>query len=91
VLNHFGLGEEVAKVGGLMESMSYRKFDDGEVLCKFSLDPLYKEVRSSWQRLDDAKSVNRSTNEPSLSPGHTFNESSTRKQDRPTYIWAERR
>jgi FAD-dependent urate hydroxylase len=44
VLNAFGLGEEVSKVGGVMESMNYRKHDTGEVLTEFSLDPLYKEV-----------------------------------------------
>jgi FAD-dependent urate hydroxylase len=51
VLNAFGLGEEVSKVGGVMESMNYRKFDTGEVLTEFSLDPLYKEVGSYFLML----------------------------------------
>ncbi|KAL8287333.1 hypothetical protein RQP46_003785 [Phenoliferia psychrophenolica] len=44
VMNSLGLGKEVAKVGGLMESMSYRKHDDGETYVELGLEPLYKAV-----------------------------------------------
>lgn len=40
VLNWLGLGDEVAALGGSMDSMSYHDGLTGETLCRFSLDPV---------------------------------------------------
>lgn len=40
VLNWLGLSEEVAALGGRMETMSYRDGADGETWCRFPLDPV---------------------------------------------------
>ncbi|KAK4700958.1 hypothetical protein P7C70_g5282, partial [Phenoliferia sp. Uapishka_3] len=44
VLNSLGLGKEIAKVGGMMESMSYREAKEGETYVELGLQPLYTRV-----------------------------------------------
>lgn len=39
-LNHLGLTEEVARLGGQMDQMSYRDGYTGQTMCRFSLDPV---------------------------------------------------
>lgn len=43
VLNHLGLGEEIAALGGAMERITYLS-QSGETLTDFSLDPLVRQV-----------------------------------------------
>jgi len=58
VLNHLGLGEEIAALGGAMERITYLT-QTGETLTDFSLDPLVRQVgqcpypvaRSDLQRM----------------------------------------
>lgn len=38
VLNWLGLGEDVANLGGRMDTMSYREGSTGESMCRFSLE-----------------------------------------------------
>lgn len=38
VLNWLGLGDEVANLGGRMDTMSYREGSTGEPMCRFSLE-----------------------------------------------------
>ncbi|MDB6454514.1 FAD-dependent urate hydroxylase HpxO [Falsirhodobacter sp. 20TX0035] len=40
-LNHLGLGADVAALGGRMDTMAYADGPGGEVLTRFSLQPLY--------------------------------------------------
>ncbi|MFT4213000.1 MAG: FAD-dependent urate hydroxylase HpxO [Microbacterium sp.] len=40
VLNWLGLREEVAALGGIVETMSYEDGHSGETLCRFSLSPV---------------------------------------------------
>ncbi|MGB7417167.1 MAG: FAD-dependent urate hydroxylase HpxO [Thermosynechococcaceae cyanobacterium] len=46
VLNQLGLGEDIAKIGGPMQRMAYRRHT-GELLTDFSLSPLIEEVGQS--------------------------------------------
>ena len=41
-LNHLGLGADVRALGGRMDTMAYADGPSGEVLTRFSLDPLYQ-------------------------------------------------
>ncbi|WP_435170071.1 FAD-dependent urate hydroxylase HpxO [Falsirhodobacter sp. 1013] len=41
-LNHLGLEEDVKALGGRMDTMAYADGPSGEVLTRFSLDPLYQ-------------------------------------------------
>ena len=43
-LNYLGLTEQVAKLGGQMDSLAYLEGDSGDVMTQFSLEPLYKEA-----------------------------------------------
>ena len=40
VLNWLGLGDEVAALGGSMDTMAYRDGHTGDTLCEFSLEPV---------------------------------------------------
>ncbi|MEP9393438.1 FAD-dependent urate hydroxylase HpxO [Gordonia sp. VNQ95] len=43
-LNHLGLENEVAELGGIVETMSYVDAHTGETMCRFSMQPLIDEV-----------------------------------------------
>ena len=43
-LNHLGLEEETAALGGIVETMSYIDGHTGETMCRFSMQPLIDEV-----------------------------------------------
>ena len=43
-LNYLGLGEQVAKLGGVMDQLAYVDGLTGEVMTQFSLQPLIDEV-----------------------------------------------
>lgn len=43
-LNHLGLTEQVAQLGGRMDHMSYQDGHTGETMCRFSLDPVTQEA-----------------------------------------------
>lgn len=42
-LNYLGLGDQIAKLGGLMDSMAYRWLD-GRTMCEFSLEPVTRHA-----------------------------------------------
>ncbi|MER5172912.1 FAD-dependent urate hydroxylase HpxO [Thioclava sp. GXIMD2076] len=42
-LNHLGLGEQIAKLGGMMEDMAYIDGLTGETMCAFPLTPLWEK------------------------------------------------
>lgn len=43
-LNYLGLQEETAKLGGIVETMSYLDAHTGETMCRFSMQPLIDQV-----------------------------------------------
>ncbi len=43
-LNYLGLEEQTARLGGIVETMSYLDAHSGETMCRFSLQPLIDEV-----------------------------------------------
>ncbi|MBD0859753.1 FAD-dependent urate hydroxylase HpxO [Gordonia sp. zg691] len=43
-LNHLGLEEETAALGGIVDSMSYVDAFTGDTMCRFSMQPLIDEV-----------------------------------------------
>ncbi len=43
-LNHLGLEKETAELGGTMDSMSYVDGFSGDIMCRFSMQPLIDEV-----------------------------------------------
>ncbi|MDL9935649.1 FAD-dependent urate hydroxylase HpxO [Gordonia sp. ABSL1-1] len=43
-LNHLGLAEETAALGGIVDSMSYLDGFTGDTMCRFSMAPLIDEV-----------------------------------------------
>lgn len=43
-LNHLGLEEQTAKLGGIVNSMSYVDGHTGDTMCRFSMQPLIDEV-----------------------------------------------
>lgn len=43
-LNHLGLEKETAGLGGTMDSMSYVDGFSGDIMCRFSMQPLIDEV-----------------------------------------------
>ena len=43
-LNYLGLQAETARLGGIVETMSYLDAHTGETLCRFSMQPLIDEV-----------------------------------------------
>ncbi|MBT0773201.1 FAD-dependent urate hydroxylase HpxO [Kineosporia sp. J2-2] len=43
-LNHLGLGEVTARLGGRMDNMSYRDGRTGDTMCRFSLAPVTEEM-----------------------------------------------
>ena len=43
-LNYLGLEEQTAKLGGIVETMSYLDAHTGETMCRFSMQPLIDEV-----------------------------------------------
>jgi FAD-dependent urate hydroxylase len=43
-LDHLGLGNETAALGGIIDSMSYIDAFTGETMCRFSMAPLIDEV-----------------------------------------------
>lgn len=47
VLNALGLSQQVAQHGGRMDEMAYRWFEDGQYMCRFSLEPLYTQVNQN--------------------------------------------
>ena len=43
-LNHLGLEEQTARLGGIVDTMSYLDAHTGETMCRFSMQPLIDEV-----------------------------------------------
>ncbi|OBF21559.1 FAD-dependent urate hydroxylase HpxO [Mycobacterium sp. ACS4331] len=43
-LNHLGLEQQTAELGGIVDSMSYVDGHTGETMCRFSMQPLIDEV-----------------------------------------------
>ncbi|WP_119033810.1 FAD-dependent urate hydroxylase HpxO [Gordonia rubripertincta] len=43
-LNHLGLEKETAELGGTLDSMSYVDGFSGDIMCRFSMQPLIDEV-----------------------------------------------
>ncbi|TSD99112.1 FAD-dependent urate hydroxylase HpxO [Gordonia rubripertincta] len=43
-LNHLGLEKETAELGGTMDSMSYVDAFSGDIMCRFSMQPLIDDV-----------------------------------------------
>lgn len=43
-LNYLGLEEQTAKLGGIVETMSYLDAHTGDTMCRFSMQPLIDEV-----------------------------------------------
>ncbi|BBX52633.1 FAD-dependent urate hydroxylase HpxO [Mycolicibacterium poriferae] len=43
-LNHLGLEKQTARLGGIVDTMSYLDAHTGETMCRFSLQPLIDEV-----------------------------------------------
>ncbi|MDY6996726.1 MAG: FAD-dependent urate hydroxylase HpxO [Actinomycetota bacterium] len=43
-LNHLGLEEQTARLGGIVDTMSYVDAHTGETMCRFSMQPLIDEV-----------------------------------------------
>ena len=43
-LNHLGLEEQTARLGGIVDTMSYVDGHTGETMCRFSMQPLIDEV-----------------------------------------------
>lgn len=43
-LNYLGLQDETAKLGGIVETMSYLDAHTGETMCRFSMQPLIDQV-----------------------------------------------
>ncbi|MCF6387830.1 FAD-dependent urate hydroxylase HpxO [Mycobacterium sp. MBM] len=43
-LNYLGLQEETARLGGIVDTMSYLDAHTGETMCRFSMQPLIDEV-----------------------------------------------
>lgn len=43
-LNHLGLAEQTAELGGIVDTMSYLDAHTGETMCRFSMQPLIDEV-----------------------------------------------
>ncbi len=43
-LNYLGLEEQTAKLGGIVETMSYVDAHTGDTMCRFSMQPLIDEV-----------------------------------------------
>ncbi|MBX7433236.1 FAD-dependent urate hydroxylase HpxO [Mycobacterium sp. Y57] len=43
-LNYLGLEEQTARLGGIVDSMSYVDAHTGETMCRFSMQPLIDEV-----------------------------------------------
>ncbi|MDG4666525.1 FAD-dependent urate hydroxylase HpxO [Mycobacterium sp. 236(2023)] len=43
-LNYLGLEAQTARLGGIVDSMSYVDAHTGETMCRFSLEPLIEEV-----------------------------------------------
>ena len=43
-LNHLGLEEQTAQLGGIVDTMSYLDAHTGETMCRFSMQPLIDEV-----------------------------------------------
>ncbi|MGK2852536.1 MAG: FAD-dependent monooxygenase, partial [Microbacteriaceae bacterium] len=43
-LNYLGLQEETARLGGIVDSMSYLDAHTGDTMCRFSMQPLIDEV-----------------------------------------------
>ena len=43
-LNHLGLEKQTARLGGIVDTMSYLDAHTGETMCRFSMQPLIDEV-----------------------------------------------
>ncbi|MBI3213454.1 MAG: FAD-dependent urate hydroxylase HpxO [Mycobacterium sp.] len=43
-LNYLGLEEQTARLGGIVETMSYLEAHSGETMCRFSMQPLIDQV-----------------------------------------------
>ncbi|UXA17547.1 FAD-dependent urate hydroxylase HpxO [Mycobacterium sp. SMC-4] len=43
-LNYLGLKEQTARLGGMVDTMSYREARSGQTMCRFSLQPLIDQV-----------------------------------------------
>ncbi len=43
-LNYLGLTEQTARLGGIVDTMSYLDAHTGETMCRFSMQPLIEEV-----------------------------------------------
>ncbi len=43
-LNYLGLAEQTARLGGIVDTMSYLDAHTGETMCRFSMQPLIDEV-----------------------------------------------
>lgn len=43
-LNYLGLAEQTARLGGIVDTMSYVDAHTGETMCRFSMQPLIEEV-----------------------------------------------
>jgi FAD-dependent urate hydroxylase len=43
-LNYLGLEQETARLGGIVDTMSYAEARTGEIMCRFSMQPLIDQV-----------------------------------------------